>query len=219
VRTVQLDGFAIDATEVRVDEFEQFLGGGWHLDSNWSSEGMAWKKEHPRGAGRELRSAGRDGSHPVVSVTWYEADAYCRSRGGALPTEAQWERAACNAQSGPFPWGASEKVAARWALKSGGDAVMRVDTAPVQEDVVPTSLGVRHMSGNVWEWTADWYHRESYTDDEPVNPTGRATGTWKTIRGGSFVNLPSYCTCTHREPASPSDPRLTLGFRCAYTLD
>jgi formylglycine-generating enzyme required for sulfatase activity len=219
VRMVRLDGFAIDATEVQVSEFEKFLGGGWHDDHNWSVQGLAWRKVNPRGAGRELRAAGRDGRHPVVSVTWYEADAYCRSVGGALPTEAQWERAACNGQPGPYPWGSSETVPAQWALKSGGGGVMRVDTAPVDEDKVPAPLGLRHMSGNVWEWTADWYHRDSYSDVEEANPIGRQKGTWKTIRGGSFMNLPSYSTCTHREPTLPDDVRLTLGFRCAYTLD
>ena len=60
------------------------------------------------------------------------------------------------------------------------------------------------------EWTADWYHRSAYAAADTTDPTGPRTGRWKSIRGGSFMNLPSSCTCTHREPAPPEQARLTL---------
>ena len=58
---------------------------------------------------------------------------------------------------------------------------------------------------NVWEWTSEYYHRgETYQEQESPDPQGPETGLWKTLRGGSFMNLPSYCSCTHREPAEPT---------------
>ncbi len=217
VRRVQLDAFLMDRTEVSVEAFEQFTRAAWVDDSVWSEQGRTWRDSNGRGAGREMRQAGRDGTHPVVAVSWYEADAYCRWVGGRLPTEAEWERAACDGGPGPFPWGNTEPDGVRWSTKTIQMGVARVDTAPVGEDRYPTPSGLRHMVGNVWEWTADWYHRDAYNTGSTKNPQGPAEGKWKTISGGSFSNLPSYSTCTHREPASPSDVRLTLGFRCAYS--
>ena len=217
VREVEVASFFMDRTEVSVDAFEQFARAAWEDDSMWSEQGRIWRNANGRGAGREMRQSGRDVTHPVVAVSWYEADAYCRWVGGRLPTEAEWERAACNGGDGPFPWGNTEPEGVRWSTKTVHMGVARVDTAPVGEDRHPTSSGLRHMIGNVWEWTADWYHRDAYRTGPTKNPRGPAEGQWKTIRGGSFSNLPSYSTCTHREPAGPSDVRLTLGFRCAYS--
>ena len=217
VRMIDVDAFAIDRTEVSIDAFERFARTAWLDDAVWSVQGRAWRDANGRGAGREMRQSGRAGSHPVVAVSWYEADAYCRWSGGRLPTEAEWERAACDGGAGPFPWGSAMPDRVRWSTKTVQMGVARVDTAPVGEDIHPTSSGLRHMIGNVWEWTGDWYHREAYTMGTSDNPRGPSEGQWKTIRGGSFSNLPSYSTCTHREPANPSDVRLTLGFRCVYS--
>ena len=221
-RTITLSAYRIDRYEVTLAQFHAFMAGPSSEQANWSSEGWAWHEAHPQGAGADMRSAGRTPAHPVVGVTWYEADAYCRWKGGSLPTEAQWERAACG--EGPddghrFAWGEGEDVDAVWYSGGKYGHITGVLTEPPQD--APESLlspfGLAHATGNVWEWTADWYHRESYGDAPDTDPTGRETGTWKTMRGGSFMNLPSYCTCTHREPARPNRVALTVGFRCAYS--
>jgi len=215
--TVHLDSFLLDRSEVSIAEFEEFVQNGWSEDGSWSEEGLAWRHKHPQGAGKENRAAGRKGNHPVVAVSWYEADAYCRWKGGGLPTESQWERAACP-EEGRFAWGDSEEVEAAWY--SGGKYGHLQSVLTKEVDQAPTAQqsqdGLYHSTGNVWEWTADWYHARYYQDKTPANPAGPETGHWKTLRGGSFMNLPSYCSCTHREPARPERVAFTVGFRCAY---
>jgi formylglycine-generating enzyme required for sulfatase activity len=228
-RTVKLSAFSIDRHEVSVAEFQAFCTLAYSERRFWSKAG--WQSGFSRvwGQGDEGADArvppdcahgpsraGRGDAHPVVAVSWYEAEAYCSWRGGALPTEAQWERAACGGQPGPYPWGADADRQAQWTTRIHPTQTMTVATALVTEDPNPSHTGIKHAAGNVWEWTADWYHREAYAVGPAQDPTGPPTGRWKTLRGGSFANLPSYASCTHREPAAPVQRRLTAGFRCAY---
>ncbi len=215
---VSLSPYSIDRNEVSIAEFEQFVASAWDEENYWSKEGLQWKKEHPSGAGKENRAAGRVSTHPVVAVTWFEAEAYCSWKGGQLPTEAQWEQAACP-DEGRFPWGSSEEVEAVWYSGGKYGHLQSVLTKPVAEAPQSqlTAEGMTHTVGNVWEWTSEWYHRESYKKEETPDPKGPQNGQWKTLRGGSFMNLPSYCSCTHREPAPPTREAYTIGFRCAYS--
>ena len=150
-------------------------------------------------------------------MSFYEAEAYCSWVGGHLPTEAQWERAACP-KEGRFPWGESEDVEAAWYSGGKYGHLQSILTKATNQSPPNqrTEAGLLHTVGNVWEWTADWYHKDSYKGNRTSDPTGVENGTWKTMRGGSFMNLPSYCTCTHREPARPTRVAYTTGFRCAY---
>lgn len=215
-----IDAYYIDKTEVSIANFELFVQQAWTNDVFWSSEGQAWRSTNPSGANPENRSAGRSENHPVVSVTWYEAEAYCAWKGGRLPTEAEWERASC-AGGGPYAWGADEMEDAVWYSSGKYGHVQAVLTKEVL-DAPPeqrTPQGLFHTTGNVWEWTSDWYHADSYKNLQNNNTWQPTNPTWKTLRGGSFMNLPSYCSCTHREPARPDRVSYTVGFRCAYDTD
>jgi len=214
-RQVTLSAFQIDAHEVTVADFARFTASPAYQDPAVWGDGWAWHQTHPDGAGPDARQAGRGPGHPVVAVTWHEADAYCRWQGGRLPTEAEWERVACDGP-GPYPWGDSEDVQAAWYAGSKYGRVSAVQTQPAAVAATTSSLGVLHTAGNVWEWTTDWYHREGTTGDAR-DPQGPEAGTWKVLRGGSYMNLPSYCRCTHREPATPDRVAFTVGFRCAYS--
>ncbi len=219
VRAVELSAYRIDRTEVSVGEFEAFAAAGGYGEAKWWSEaGWTWAQAHPDGAGAHTRAAGRPPSHPVVAVTWWEADAYCRWKGGALPTEAQWEHASCDDAGGRFPWGDGEDFAAVWFKEGKYAHIEAVITAPVgeQDAALASPLGLLHAAGNVWEWVADAYDAEWYAEAPAKDPVNAAERPWRTLRGGSYSNLPSYCSCTHREPAGPDDVRLTVGFRCAY---
>ncbi len=208
VRTVNLPAYAIDRFEVTVGAFETFARTAWSRREWWSEAGWSWAAAHPGGAGAPLRAAGRAADHPVVAVTWFEADAYCRSAGGRLPTEDEWEVAACGSGGRRFPWGDEERERVRWYDEGKFGHIEAVQTARVT-DAEPGSAGpngLTHAAGNVWEWTGGAYG--------PPDTDG--TPRWRTLRGGSYTNLPSYCTCAHREPAEPSRVTFTTGFRCAY---
>lgn len=218
VRRVTVSAFRIQKSEVSIAEFEAFVAaGGYRQPELWTPEGRAWLAAHPEGAGAVDRAAGRSSDHPVVAVTWYEADAFCRWAGGALPTEAQWEYAACGGDGRLYPWGEDPKVNAEAMEGKPRTPVDDIGTLPVDQHR-PGALGpfgLLHASGNVWEWTSGWYRADA-AGMAGEDPTGPSTGTWRTLRGGSFLNMLSYTTCAHREPARPDRVAYTTGFRCAF---
>ena len=193
--------YRMDRTEVSIGDFERFVSSGaYGTRENWSEEGWTWARAHEGGAGPERRASGRTPDHPVVAVSYFEAEAYCRSQGGSLPTEAQWERAVC-AGGQDYPWGDDQSVDVAWFAGGKYGAIHGVETRPVasQSAALASPSGLLHGAGNVWEWTAG------------TTASGHAT-----LRGGSFMNLPSYCTCQHREPTLATEARLSVGFRCSY---
>jgi len=218
-RTAILTPFSIAKHEVTIADYERFVDdGGYQKTAMWSAAGQVWLAGHPEGAGPENRATGRSGDHPVVAVTWFEADAWCRWAGGRLPTEAEWERAACGTDGRRFPWGDDDAVAAQWYAGGKFGDVTSVATAPAadQDPALRSGDGLTHMSGNVWEWTADRYHRLDWGGSTSKDPLSTADTPWYVLRGGSFMNLPSYSTCRHREPARPDRVAYTAGFRCVW---
>lgn len=215
-RQVSLGAFRIDATEVSIADFEAWVAAGaYGNEAPWSPTGWAWVQNNPEGLGVAARAAGRTPDHPVVGVSWFEAEAYCHASGGRLPTEAEWERAACGGKAQDYPWGVEEKAAV-WYDGGKFGHLSRVKTSPVS--LVPDDQlspeGLAHMAGNVWEWTADWYG--PWEEGAVSDPIGPESGTWRVLRGGSYMNLPSYCRCQRREPRRPEQASFTAGFRCAY---
>jgi formylglycine-generating enzyme required for sulfatase activity len=151
--------------------------------------------------------------HPVVRVTWDEAQAYCAWAGGRLPSEAEWEYAARGGENGlKYPWG--NEIAPENANYSGSKWK---GTSPVRS-YPANAWGLYDMAGNVWEWAADWYDKDYYaslpSDKPPEDPRGPESGKVRVLRGGSFYFDTSYLRAAVRVRLAPDLRDLSVGFRC-----
>jgi formylglycine-generating enzyme required for sulfatase activity len=156
---------------------------------------------------------GRD-NHPVNYVDWNQARAYCQSRGGDLPTEAQWEYAARGPDGRIYPWGNAVPAS---QLCWSGDVPSRTSTCPVQSYPSGNSpFGLFDMAGNVFEWTRDFF--AGYTPTAVSDPTGPTSGTNRVLRGGSWFDSSasaSYVRAAFRVVFTPTIRSNGVGFRCA----
>jgi sulfatase modifying factor 1 len=187
----------------------------------WQVHGATWRC--PEGPGSDL-----DGrfDHPVVHVSRDDSLAFCRWAGVRLCTEAEWEYAARGGlEQQPYPWGND--------LLPGGQHRMNVwqgrfpqhnsledcyyGTAPV-DTFPPNGFGLYNMTGNVWEWCADWFSASYHQRGPRENPSGPPVGEAGVIRGGSYLCHASYCVryrTSARTSATPDSSAGNIGFRCA----
>jgi formylglycine-generating enzyme required for sulfatase activity len=188
---VELPDFWIDAHEVTVEDFRR--------SPLRLPEQPAWS---------------RDGRVPVLDVSWHDAGEYCEWAGKRLPTEAEWEKAARGSEGRLYPWGSGWSVG---RTNSGVDGDGFEFAAPVGSFPEGASVnGALDMSGNAWEWVADWYARQAYEDSPVASPTGPSRGTHRVARGGSFRGAYSVnVRAAVRLPLPPSARRDDVGFRCA----
>ncbi len=152
----------------------------------------------PQGSQRTCNYGRREG-HPINCVDWHQADAYCKSEGSRLPSELEWEYAARGGASySPFSWG-SESPDGRTCWKSNQTCSVGSFAAG--------AFGLHDVSGNVWEWNADWFGEYPWP-----NPSGRA----KVFRGGSWSRrFDKWLRTTLRNRTNPESWGSHLGFRCA----
>jgi formylglycine-generating enzyme required for sulfatase activity len=207
--------------------------------SNWWTFGFGADWRHPYGPGSTNK--GLD-DHPVVHISFRDAEAYAKWAGKELPSEAEWEYAARGGLEGvEFAWGSElapggKYMANTWQgefpwqnlMSDGYETTSPVGTYP------PNGYGLYDMIGNTWEWTTDWYSQKHAADPAkpccmPQNPRGGPEERSydpcqpniriprKVIKGGSFLCAPSYCrryrpAARHAEPIDTSTCH--LGFRC-----
>jgi sulfatase modifying factor 1 len=209
-----------------------------HIGQWWAwTPGASWR--HPQGPGSAL--TGRM-DHPVVHVAHEDAAAYATWAGKALPTEAQWERAARGGLDGAtYVWGdAPEGQGQQLANYWHGDFPWRAQagygTTAAVGSYQPNAYGLFDMAGNVWEWTDDWYaprHPDAPEPEHacclPRNPRGgdreasldpaqpQFAVPRKVVKGGSFLCADSYCLRYRpaaRRPQMIDTGMSHVGFRC-----
>lgn len=228
---VTLDSFWIDRTEVSVAQFRQCVTEtGYETDAERKGWAYAWTGtewaevdgadwQHPQGPNSHAQE-----DHPVVQASWNDAAAYCEWAKAQLPTEAQWEYAARGPEGYIYPWGDTfdgtrlnfcdaNCPRESWRVADYDDGYGL--TAPVGSYPGGASwCGARDMTGNVWEWVADWHDSGYFGNSPSQNPTGPEIGAYRMVRGGGWSNDHRDVRAAERSIATPDIRSGDLGFRC-----
>lgn len=199
--------------------------------------GASWRA--PEGPGSSIKERM---NHPVVHVAFQDAAAFCKWKGGRLPTEAEWEFAARgNLENKNYAWGDEFKVSGKFMANTYQGEFPRIDfkkdgfasTAPVMQ-FPANGHGLFDMIGNVWEWTSDYYDESYYKSlrnqknivnpkgpDKPDNPH-EPIGFKHVIKGGSFLCADTYCVNyrpSARLGAAFDTGTSHIGFRCVNDIE
>lgn len=168
-----------------------------------------------------------DPSRPVEQVSWEDASEFCRRLSALpeeeaaghvyrLPTEAEWEYACRAGSTTRYYFGDSEESIGDYAWWSENS---ERTTHPVGQKK-PNAWGLHDLYGNVWEWCADWYGEDYYSQSPPSDPNGPSSGDMRVLRGGAFYvgNRASFgCACRY---LNPPDVRYEyIGIRVARTVN
>lgn len=210
-RRIELAAFLIGRVPVTVSQFRRFAA----LVPEWD-ERRAGSPEADEGYLKSWRRGLAQRAQPVTEVSWFAAEAFCAWAGLALPTEAQWEKAARGTRGSRFPWGdewptpeharfADTHLAPVW----DGGRYVGAHAAGA------SPYGVLEVAGNAEEWVADRYDPAGYAGGPDRDPTGPASGSLRVARGGSYQSPPEDLRATARHHRLPMTSDASLGFRVA----
>jgi len=194
-RNINLSPFKLGLSEVTVEEFRKFSeaeGKDMPPEPSWG-----WKN-----------------NHPIVNVTWQEANDYAKWVGGRLPTEAEWEFAAKGGNKNhSYTYSGGNQIdQIAWYKDNAGGTTQNAKTKK------PNAIGLHGMTGNVAEWCSDWYSSSAYANNNGNNPKGPESGRKKVVRGGSYLSTNNniegdQLSVTYRNSKKPSVREPYIGFR------
>jgi formylglycine-generating enzyme required for sulfatase activity len=205
VHEVCVDGFSIGKYEVTVGQWRRFISeSGYRTDAekDTNEKGCYSIKDGKVGwhDGRYWDEVGftQTDKQPVACVSHNDVGEFLRwlkrksGRDYRLPTEAEWEYAARSGGKKEKYAGGNDIDAVAWYSKNSGGS-----THPVGGKK-PNGLGLYDMSGNVWEWTGDWYGKDYYANSPRQNPAGPSSGSYRVLRGGGWSRTPALVRAAYR---------------------
>ena len=207
---VYLDSFWIDRTEITNTMFSQCVASGACHKRSYSP--YLWGVELPNGTPYYGEAKFQD--YPVIMLDSDEAQAYCKWAGRRLPYEAEWEKVARSIDGLLYPWGAvlDCEHANYLDCKKGPVGVNSYSSSA-------SSYGALNVIGNMWEWVADWYDTNYYTQSPLQNPSGPADGEYRVLRGGGWNSISLELRVTNRTTGKPEHSTDgAIGFRCAVSI-
>ncbi len=207
-RLVETGAYAIGETPVTNAQFAGFVAK-YREREWWSDEGWEWREQdgidRPRFWDDPAWAAYLEPDQPVVGVSWYEADAFARSLGMRLPSEAEWERAARGDSGRRYPWG-DEWVAQYAAHRGGARHTLPVKSFPQNR----SPFGLYDCAGNVWEWCDGAYRQE---DTIAAGSAHGVPSALQPARGGAWNAHPPQLRCASRNAWPPGARFSNIGFR------
>lgn len=227
---VYVDAFWLGRTEVTNSQFLRFVeANGYTTRRYWSDESWHWLEE----AGVTTPARWDDPLHnhplqPVAGISWYEAVAFTNwltQESGLeirLPTEAEWEKAARgDTGSRLFPWGNEWDPGKANYCDSMCDEQKDTENSDGYAVAAPVGrfrlgdspYGFQDMAGNAWEWTLDVFNSGYYAESPTYNPTGPEGGAARSMRGGSWRDVPRSLRAANRGSNLPDSRSSNLGFR------
>lgn len=199
--TVTLSSYYISATTVTQKQWTAIMG----------NENPLWSESYGKGDDYPANFVSYEQAKQFIAVLNNYSGLKFR-----MPTEAEWEYAACggNEHQGYIYSGSNNANEVAWHRGNADGKMHPVATlSPNKFGFGWHDKGLYDMSGNVWEWCSDWYG--SYSASSATNPTGPATGKKRVVRGGSFTYDAEYARCKARNYLSPNNQSLAIGLRLA----
>ncbi|MDZ4247362.1 MAG: SUMF1/EgtB/PvdO family nonheme iron enzyme [Dehalococcoidia bacterium] len=216
-KNIDYDYF-MDKFPVTNQRYAEFIKAGCYTEKEyWSNQGWAWR-EIDKITKPEFWNDNKwnQPDYPVVGVSWYEADAYCRwlsketGQNYRLPTEEEWEKAARGNNGREYPWGNEFDKAKCNTSESGIGGTTEVTR--YLKGASPYDC--QDMAGNVWEWTKTQYNTSKPLDDFK---TLHSLDEVPVLRGGSWGSNQGFARCAYRLGRTPGYLGFDIGFRCSRT--
>jgi len=211
IHKVKISDFYVSKYEITNNQFVEFLNdSGNQVENNafWILLSGTWRDEKCRIYLEDSIYKIEKGYEyfPVLFVSWYGAAAYCRYKGGRLPTEAEWEYLA---KGGKY-----ENDSLFLEYDKNIICYQNSDLKPNKVASKKSNvLGIYDILGNQAEWCSDWYSMDYYKNSKFKNPKGEIKGQQKVYRGGSWYSKIENISLTDRRAENPATNNITIGFR------